>query len=166
MLDYFVSFVIGLDLFCSFFFSPLQCNFSFVLLDHQGHQIRRLTRMSFVSGIVSGSISVTYMYASVSEFGVHSDVPFVEPWSWWTLQSFMRLEEVVVCFLVLITVSKSSSYDIFVGKFTCCCERNNLESQDEDQLNDGQSTSTSGLKVKVYSLIPFLKRQSLTTTQV
>lgn len=106
---------------------------------------------------------MTYLYASVSEFGVHSDIAFVDPWAWWTLQSFMRLEEVVVCFLVLITVCKSSSYDTFVGKLSGCCKGNDLESQDEDRLNDGQSTSTSGIKMKAFSFVPFIKRQSLTT---
>lgn len=47
-------------------------------------------------------VAVTHVYAASSEFGIYSDVTYVQPWDWWILQSVMRFEEVASCCLILL----------------------------------------------------------------
>lgn len=48
------------------------------------------------------TICITYIYAAASrEFGIYSDQRHVDAWHWWSLQTVLRLEEIVACGLVL-----------------------------------------------------------------
>ena len=64
---------------------------------------------SGISSFVSFSISVTYIYTASSDFGIYSDVIFVDAWDWLILQTVLRTEEVMSCFLVLTIAFRNSS---------------------------------------------------------
>ena len=70
-------------------------------------KIQKISRIAFAASLTAFSICVTYIYSASSDFGIYSDVIYVEAWDWWILQSVIRLEEIVSCCLVLIVVVRN-----------------------------------------------------------
>ena len=66
-------------------------------------------RLIFASGANNFVLCALYMYASVSAFGVYSDVEFVDAWSWWVLQTCFRASEVSSVILVFTVSAKRKS---------------------------------------------------------
>lgn len=58
------------------------------------------------SGIVNYFLVLTMIYTVFGVFGVYSDVEFVDAWSWWALQTVLRLSEVVTCILIFTVSAK------------------------------------------------------------
>jgi len=70
------------------------------ILDDQ-HKIRRIIKVAAAASVIAFSVAFTHVYAASSVFGVYSDVTFVGAWSWWSLQTLLRLEELSSAFIVL-----------------------------------------------------------------
>lgn len=60
----------------------------------------------YVSGINNLIISALFSYSAFSEFGVYSDMKFVDAWSWWRLQTYLRVVEVVAAVLIFTVSAK------------------------------------------------------------
>ncbi|OWF39638.1 hypothetical protein KP79_PYT13563 [Mizuhopecten yessoensis] len=69
--------------------------------------IQQLVSLSFVSSAASALIGVTQIYSAVSVFGIYSNAVYVDSWSWWSLQSLMRVEEIIPVFIILKLASRS-----------------------------------------------------------
>ena len=63
-------------------------------------------RLIFASGVNNFVLCAMFIYASASVFGVYSDVKFVDAWSWWTLQTCLRVSEVSSGILVFTVSAK------------------------------------------------------------
>ncbi|XP_068682413.1 uncharacterized protein [Montipora foliosa] len=66
-------------------------------------------RLIYASGVNNFILSALFLYASVSDFGVYSDSKFVDAWSWWTLESCLRVIEVVASLLIFTVSAKRKS---------------------------------------------------------
>lgn len=60
----------------------------------------------YASGINNLIICTLYSYSTFSEFGVYSDMKFVDAWSWWRLQTYLRVVEVVAAVLIFTVSAK------------------------------------------------------------
>ena len=63
-------------------------------------------RLIFASGVNKFVLCAMFIYASVSAFGIYSDVEFVDAWSWWTVQTCFRVSEVSSGILVFTVYAK------------------------------------------------------------
>ncbi|KAJ8320473.1 hypothetical protein KUTeg_002060 [Tegillarca granosa] len=91
--------------------------------DNQTDSIKRLTILCFVAAVTALVICVTHIYSAVSVFGVYSNVLYIDPWSWWSLQTLMRVEELVSSIIVII-IASGSVHDKFKHKLQTlrqCC---------------------------------------------
>ena len=66
-------------------------------------------RLIYASGVNNLIQTVVYIYSSASEFGVYSDAKFISAWSWWILQTFNRVVEVVSGVLIFTVSAKRRS---------------------------------------------------------
>lgn len=57
--------------------------------------------------MISFSIIVTHVYLAASDFGIYSDVIYVDAWDWWIVQSFLRLEELSSACLILVVAFRT-----------------------------------------------------------
>ncbi|KAK3086616.1 hypothetical protein FSP39_021053 [Pinctada imbricata] len=115
----------GLLLTIGFIYTGLKIrsNCSSGLLVENQTALSSLIRICAVSAVIGVSIVATYIYSSVSVFGVYSDEKFIDAWDWWILQTVIRLEEISESLIVLIVASRSAiSRNNFFGKcFKHCC---------------------------------------------
>ncbi|XP_050398417.1 uncharacterized protein LOC126816193 [Patella vulgata] len=96
--------------------------------DPTSKRLQRLTKSIFISSAVALSIAVTNLYAAVDIFGVFSPIMVVDSWSWWILQTCLRVEETMASILVLsvfIKVSPTETLRGFVYKMCCTLSRPN-----------------------------------------
>ena len=63
------------------------------------------------SGISNIITSAVYIYSAAGVFGVYSDVTYVDPWPWWSLQSALRITELVAAVLVFTVSAKRAQPD-------------------------------------------------------
>ena len=70
--------------------------------DEETRKILRLSKAAAVASTIAFIICATHIYDASSEFGIYSDVDYVDAWHWWALQTIKRLEEVFACVLVLV----------------------------------------------------------------
>ncbi|KAL8593010.1 hypothetical protein ACOMHN_017940 [Nucella lapillus] len=59
--------------------------------DDQTKKIRRLVTMTFVSSVVALCVAMVNVYMAVSEFGPYTQVTYVQPWPYWSVQTISRL---------------------------------------------------------------------------
>ena len=67
------------------------------------------------SGISNIITSAVYIYSVAGVFGVYSDVTYVDAWPWWSLQSALRITELVAAVLVF-TVSAKRAQPVAHGQ--------------------------------------------------
>ncbi|XP_045192652.2 uncharacterized protein LOC123548987 [Mercenaria mercenaria] len=73
-----------------------------VISAEENRKIIRLIKISGFASCIALSIAVTHLYAACSEFGIYSDVIYVNAWDWWILQSVLRFEEITSSCLILV----------------------------------------------------------------
>ena len=67
------------------------------------------------SGISNVITSGVYIYSAAGVFGVYSDVTYVDAWPWWSLQSTLRITELIAAVLVF-TVSPKRAQPAIRGQ--------------------------------------------------
>ena len=60
----------------------------------------------YASGISNIITSAVYIYSAAGVFGVYSDVSYIDPWPWWSLQSALRITELIAAVLVFTVSAK------------------------------------------------------------
>ena len=60
----------------------------------------------YASGVSNIITSAVYVYSAAGVFGVYSDVTYVDPWPWWSLQSALRITELLAAVLVFTVSAK------------------------------------------------------------
>ncbi|WAR12874.1 hypothetical protein MAR_027054 [Mya arenaria] len=71
-------------------------------LNSDQDKIRRIIKISAAASITAFSVAITHVYSACSEFGIYSNVTYVDAWSWWTLQTLLRLEELSSACIILV----------------------------------------------------------------
>ena len=82
----------------------------------------RLSKIAAGAAAVAFTIFVTYIYTASSEFGILSKQKHVGAWQWWTLQTIIRLEEIVACCLILTIAFRNPCVE--ADTITGCCSGN------------------------------------------
>ena len=67
---------------------------------------RLYIRMIYASGVANFFLAGIFIYSCAGVFSVYSNVSYVDSWSWWTLQTFLRTSEVISCLLVFSVSAK------------------------------------------------------------
>ena len=67
----------------------------------------RLYRSVVTCSVVGFAHCITHIYAAVGVFGVYSNVTVVKAWPWWSFQTLMRSEEILMCVLVFVIGGKT-----------------------------------------------------------
>ncbi|XP_041376498.1 proline-rich transmembrane protein 4-like [Gigantopelta aegis] len=120
--------------------------------DEQTERLWKLTRTIGTASVIAMAMCVTYVYSAVSEFGVLSDISVVDPWSWWSLQTLLRLEE-IACSLVVVTIFvKSSPTSTVAGYLSQLCPRLTGKVKDKAFLADKSEFSTKPTKEDLKSV--------------
>lgn len=60
----------------------------------------------YASGVSNIITSAVFIYSAAGVFGVYSDVTYVDPWPWWSLQSALRITELIAAVLVFTVSAK------------------------------------------------------------
>lgn len=60
----------------------------------------------YASGILNIISSCIYIYSAAGVFGVYSDATYVDSWSWWSLQTALRVTELVAAVLIFTVSAK------------------------------------------------------------
>ncbi|KAL3860773.1 hypothetical protein ACJMK2_010844 [Sinanodonta woodiana] len=85
--------------------------------DPQINDISKFIRVSAMSAITALAIVVTCVYTACTEIGLYSTYDHVDAWSFWTLNTVIRIEEITSCCIVLYVPQKLSIRLIFVRVF-------------------------------------------------
>ena len=80
----------------------------------------RLSKIAAGAAAVAFTIFVTYIYTASSEFGILSKQKYVGAWKWWTLQTIIRLEEIVACCLILTIAFRNPCMEADTITGGCC----------------------------------------------
>ena len=99
-------FVIGFKLDKMLFRSSVQGNRE--ITSDEGRWYIYLIHASGVSNIVTCAV---YIYSAAGVFGVYSDVEFVDAWPWWSLQTALRVTELIAAVLVFTVSAKRAQPD-------------------------------------------------------
>ena len=107
-----------------YFYFALNCNAKMIFcsLTDNSTQLSSLIKICYLSMLVGVAIVTTHLYSSAGDFGVYSNVQYVDSWSWWALQTAMRTEEILETSIVIVVASRSvqSKRDIFHHCLRCC----------------------------------------------
>ena len=96
--------------------------FSYFIILIPGYEEKKILRLSKIAAVAAAAaftIFVTYIYTASSEFGILSKQKYVGAWQWWSLQTVLRLEEVVSCSLVIVIAFRNpcGEYSELTGCF-------------------------------------------------
>ena len=72
-------------------------------ISQEGRWYIYLIHASGISNIVTSGV---YIYSAAGVFGVYSDVTYVDAWPWWSLQSTLRITELIAAVLVFTVSAK------------------------------------------------------------
>lgn len=76
------------------------------LADQVAQEGRWYICLIYASGLSNLVTSAVYIYSAAGVFGVYSDVMFIEPWPWWSLQTSLRVTELIAAVLVFTVSAK------------------------------------------------------------
>ena len=114
-------------------------------------KIVRLVRISTAAAFISLSVVVTYAYLAASDFGIYSDVIFVDAWDWWIVQSILRIEELSsACLILVIAFRNPFQEDSKIGKcFSCRFTSDRKKSLIETKDNSNTLTKSNQISPMV-----------------
>lgn len=121
---------------------------------YESRKILRLSKAAAIASVVAFTIFVTYLYAASSEFGIYSNRKHVDAWHWWSLQTILRLEEIVACCLVLMIAFRNPCQRV------CSVSRcfgkigNSTTLPDVEKTNDLGADSSPGVTVATIQISP------------
>lgn len=90
--------------------------------------------------MISFSIIVTHVYLAASDFGIYSDVIYVDAWDWWIVQSFLRLEELSSACLILVVAFRTPFDD--TSRLGNCIKRLFSNNKAYDKSKDSATITT------------------------
>ena len=103
----------------------------------------------YASGVSNIITSAVYIYSAAGVFGVYSDLTYVEPWPWWSLQSALRITELMAAVLVF-TVSAKRAQPKVPGETTSKPKKRKMSMfsgmrsiRDKTYLENGQDLKMS-----------------------